>query len=193
MEARLRPWRVDDAPALTEAWARSGDLGPQTGDADLSDPLAARSFIEQHMLQEPGAGGAPSRNWAVDVDGQAVGNIGLSAIELRHGTAWAYYWLSRSVRGRGLAARGLASVAAWAFEQDLFRLELGHRTNNPASCSVALRAGFLAEGIERQKLRYGQERYDVELHARLATDPAPSTSLLPLQRPSSGDRESVTT
>ncbi|WP_440697198.1 GNAT family N-acetyltransferase [Clavibacter nebraskensis] len=43
--------------------------------------------------------------------------------------------------------------------------------NNPASCRVARRAGFIAEGIERAKLRYGDERFDVETHARLATDP----------------------
>jgi RimJ/RimL family protein N-acetyltransferase len=51
--------------------------------------------------------------------------------------------------------------------------------NNPASCAVAMRAGFAAEGIERAKLRYGVERFDVETHARLATDPAPS--VVPLQ------------
>ncbi|GAA3709970.1 hypothetical protein GCM10022377_24510 [Zhihengliuella alba] len=177
----LRPWRPEDAPALVDAWTVSADLGPQTGDADLGEVGAARAFIEQHLLQPAGPGPASSRNWAVDVDGTAVGNIGLSAIEHRHGTAWTYYWLSAPVRGRGVAARGLAAVAAWAFEQGLFRLELGHRTNNPPSCGVATRAGFLAEGIERQKLRYGQDRYDVELHARLATDPAPDLRLLPLR------------
>jgi RimJ/RimL family protein N-acetyltransferase len=45
--------------------------------------------------------------------------------------------------------------------------------NNPASCRVATIAGFRAEGVERQKLRYGSERFDVETHARLATDPVP--------------------
>jgi RimJ/RimL family protein N-acetyltransferase len=47
---------------------------------------------------------------------------------------------------------------------------LGHRTHNPASCVVATRAGFAVEGLQRAKLRYGEERFDVELHARLATD-----------------------
>jgi hypothetical protein len=42
---------------------------------------------------------------------------------------------------------------------------------------VATAAGFLAEGIEREKLRYGNVRYDVETHARLVTDPAPTTNL----------------
>ncbi|MBB3729097.1 hypothetical protein FHR33_004957 [Nonomuraea dietziae] len=64
-----------------------------------------------------------------------------------------------------------ALLAEWAFaERGLFRLELGHRTNNPASCRVAVRAGFVAEGIERGKLVYDGVRYDVERHARLATD-----------------------
>ncbi|WP_235994945.1 GNAT family N-acetyltransferase [Nonomuraea montanisoli] len=52
----------------------------------------------------------------------------------------------------------------------LFRLELGHRVDNPASCRVAAKAGFLAEGIERGKLVYDGVRHDVERHARLATD-----------------------
>lgn len=64
----------------------------------------------------------------------------------------------------------------------LFRLELGHRVNNPASCVVAERAGFIAEGVERAKLKYGDERFDVELHARLATDPEPKhMGLVPLE------------
>jgi hypothetical protein len=29
------------------------------------------------------------------------------------------------------------------------------------------------EGVERAKLRYGDQRYDAEIHARLATDPKP--------------------
>lgn len=54
-------------------------------------------------------------------------------------------------------------------------------TSNPASCKVALGSGFLAEGVERSKLQYGDERYDVETHARLRTDPTPAVELLPVQ------------
>ncbi|WP_346425826.1 GNAT family N-acetyltransferase [Plantibacter flavus] len=83
-----------------------------------------------------------------------------------------------SARGGGLATRAVRTVADHAFREGLFRLELGHRVNNPASCGVATRAGFLPEGIERQKLAYGADRFDVELHARLATDPVPDGDLL---------------
>ena len=78
-------------------------------------------------------------------------------------------------RGRGLASRALATAAAWAFDEvGLFRLELGHRVNNPPSCRVANAAGFIPEGIERAKLRYGDARFDVATHARLRTDPTPA-------------------
>jgi RimJ/RimL family protein N-acetyltransferase len=65
-------------------------------------------------------------------------------------------------------------VARWAFDNaGLFRLELGHRVNNTASCAVARAAGFVVEGHQRQKSEYDGVRYDVELHARLVTDMEP--------------------
>lgn len=170
----LRPWRATDAAALVEAFASTPDLGTQLGGADLSSAESAQRFIAEELAPT-----GSRRSWAIVDDGVAVGNVGLSNIERRHDTAWAYYWVASSARGRGLATRALAAAAEWAFSQGLFRVELGHRVNNPASCLVAVRAGFVAEGIERAKLRYGDERFDVETHARLSTDPAPGVVPLP--------------
>src|SRR5699024_10296456 len=143
--------------------------------------LTSRQRAEQVIADALGCG-EHWRNWAVVVAGAAVGNVGLSHIEHRHDTAWTSYWLSGAARGRGLAHRALAGVAAWAFDElGLFRLELGHRVNNPASCAVARRAGFVAEGVERAKLRYGDQRFDVETHARLASDPAPDVVPVPVR------------
>ncbi|WP_285042120.1 GNAT family protein [Plantibacter sp. LMC-P-059a] len=169
VDSLLRPWKSTDAPFLRAAFVENPDLGPQFGGADLSDVDAAARFISQ-VLQPSDT----RRNWAIVSDGVVVGNVGLSAIERRHATGWLSYWLSGDARGRGLATRAVDAVAEWAFTDGLFRLELGHRVNNPASCAVATRCGFLVEGVERQKLVYGEERFDVELHARLATDPGPS-------------------
>ena len=44
--------------------------------------------------------------------------------------------------------------------------------------SSVRRYGRFAVGIERQKLLYGADRYDVESHARLATDPLPDADNL---------------
>ena len=165
----LRSWTAEDAPALRDAFLRTPDLVTQLGGADLTTVAAA----EQHIAG-PLASDDAHRIWAIVDEGVAVGSVGVSAIDRRHDTAWLHYWLAGSGRGRGLATRALAGAAEWAFADGLFRLELGHRVNNPASCRVARRAGFIAEGIERAKLRYGDERFDVETHARLATDPPPA-------------------
>jgi ribosomal-protein-alanine N-acetyltransferase len=168
-DLELRPWWTADAEALRRAHDTTPDLATQTGGADLSTLGAARDYIGEEL-----AVGERRRHWAIVADGVVVGDVGLSAIERRHDTAWVSYWLAAGARGRGDASRAVVAASGWAFDEGLFRLELGHRVNNPASCAVATRAGFRTEGIERQKLRYGSRRYDVELHALLRTDPRPS-------------------
>ena len=176
-DVELRNWMETDAEDLRRAVVGGSDLGRQFGAADISTGRGCAEFITGTLnLPSPSA-----RNLAITMDGRAVGNVGIARMEHLHGTGWVHYWLASEVRGRGLASRALATLAEWAFvSQDLFRLELGHRTNNPASCRVALRAGFAREGIERQKLRYGNDRFDVETHSRLKTDAAPGALPLPL-------------
>lgn len=172
----LRPWKLSDADALRESVATSPDLMRQFGTADVSTLEACRAFIRDALPAE-----ASTVNVAVCLNDAPVGNVGISNIEYRHGTGWTYYWLATKARGQGLATRALATLAQWAFaEQSLHRLELGHRVENVPSCRVATRAGFVPEGIQREKLRYGTERFDVETHARLATDAAPELAPLTL-------------
>lgn len=174
----LRPWRPADASVLLAASA-DPELARQLGGRTFDDESAAAAFIAITYRFDGHA-----RNWAIvddgdgdgDGDGVVVGNVGVTAIEHTHSTAWTSYWLTPETRGRGLATRALVAAADDAFALGVHRLELGHRTNNPASCAVATRAGFRAEGVERDKLRYGDDRFDVETHARLATDPAPDVT-----------------
>lgn len=170
MNVILRPWTRADAPALVAAAASSPDLAPQFGDVALHSLEVAEIFIDESLRFD-----ATAKNWAVVEEGVAVGNVGASAIDFRHESAWMYYWLAAAARGKGYATAGLLAASNWAFRNGLHRLELGHRINNPASCRVATAAGYQPEGIEREKLRYCDTRYDVETHARLASDPTPST------------------
>lgn len=176
----LRPWHETDAADLQSIVGSTPDLNTQIGKAALEDVAAARDFIKSNLKWQPDA----AYNFAIDLGGRAVGNIGLSNIDNRHRTAWMSYWVSSHVRGQKLATRGAASLANWAInELSLFRIELGHRTNNPASCKAATRAGFIPEGIERSKLQYGDTRFDVETHARLASDPMPVLDLVTISVP----------
>jgi len=44
----------------------------------------------------------------------------------------------------------------------------------------ALAAGFIQEGVERDKFLVAGERVDVLTYGRLVTDPSPATVLLPI-------------
>ena len=172
----LRAWTASDASALHAALVSDPALERQLG-RSLASVRETKNYIDTELS----GFAADRRSFAVDVNGTAVGSVGISAIDPRHQTAWVSYWMAPAARGQSLAGRAVAAAAAWALRDGgVFRLELGHRTNNPASCRVATKAGFSVEGIERSKLRYGNTRFDVETHSRLATDPEPNLTPLPL-------------
>lgn len=183
MTARLRHWRPDDEPNLRRSLTSDSALLRQVGLDAVPDADVAR-----HLLGTTLRSDLWSSVLALEVDGVACGNVAVTDISRGHDTGWVSYWLAPEIRGRGLAERAVATLARYALTPQaqgglgLYRLELGHRTNNPASCAVAGRAGFLVEGLERAKLCYGDERFDVETHARLVTDPVPALDPRPLER-----------
>lgn len=172
----LRPWRATDAGALLAIFTASDDLSTQYPSPVTT--LAEAAACLENML----AWTETRKNAAVvpgpDPDGEPVGNVAVTGVEFRHGTGWVSYFSSSAVRGRGHIGRSAAALTNWALDPaglGLERLELGHRLNNPASGTVAVRAGFVREGTERAKLLYGDQRFDVATYGRLRSDPAPTS------------------
>ena len=166
MNSLLRPWRADDAPIMLAA------AGEPVMARQFTTPVdslaAAEAWIETLATRRVDD---TAYSFAVLDDGVPVGNVAVSSVERRHLTGWVSYWIREQARGKGLATKACRAVSEFAFtELGLFRLELAHRVDNPASCRVALGAGFLVEGVERARLLYDGVRYDTESHARLATD-----------------------
>ncbi|CAL9457933.1 hypothetical protein SUDANB121_02594 [Nocardiopsis dassonvillei] len=171
---RLRSWEPGDAERLLSAFAEPELAWQSTEVPDTRD--AALAWIER---QRRAAETGEAFGFAVtDGTGVALGHVQVSVTSRAHDLGWVSYWVHSEARGRGAATAAARLVAEYAFaETDLFRLELGHRLNNPASCLVALRSGFRPEGTERRKLRYGRERFDTGTHARLRTDGAEALPL----------------
>ncbi|TWJ16375.1 RimJ/RimL family protein N-acetyltransferase [Stackebrandtia albiflava] len=163
----LRPWRRGDVAAVRQAFA-TPDMAQQAAEPIVDDASANRWLDWACGLVSRDSGFAFAITAADDVP---VGNIAVTGID-RHDCGWVSYWLASRARGCGVVADSLAALVPWVHDvAGVHRLELGHRVNNPASGGVAARAGFFSEGVEREKLCYGGERFDVESHARLATDP----------------------
>ncbi|SEM30845.1 GNAT family N-acetyltransferase [Streptacidiphilus jiangxiensis] len=169
---RLRPWAERDAEAVLTAFADPLMRGQAA--APVDSPEAAALWVTG-QIQRWEAQAAFAFAVVSGAGEDVLGNVAVGAVDRRHATGWVSYWTTPAARGRGVAARACRALSRFAFDEvGLFRLELGHRVNNPASCRVATAAGYLVEGLERQKLAYDGVRYDVELHARLATDPEPA-------------------
>ncbi|AWL40542.1 MULTISPECIES: GNAT family N-acetyltransferase [unclassified Streptomyces] len=167
----LRPWRPSDAPAVLRAFAPS-EMARQSGGHPVTTRAEALDWIARWERERTAGTGYAWAAVRATGQGEALGCVAVTAVNQVHGCGWVSYWTTEAARGSGVASAGVRALARWAFDDlGLYRLELGHRTDNPASCAVARRAGFIAEGIERGKLRYEGVRHDVERHARLATDP----------------------
>lgn len=148
----------------------SDDMAQQAGEP-IVDAASANRWLDWSCGKDSREAGFV---FAVcGADDVPVGNIAVTGID-RHDCGWVSYWVAERARGCGVAADALAAVVPFVHDTGgVYRLELGHRVNNPASGLVARRGGFISEGVERAKLCYGGERFDVESYARLSADPRP--------------------
>lgn len=164
-ELVLRPWSAADVSAVAAVYADPDVQRWHMYRVDGEDE--ARDLItrwRRHWAEETGA------DWAVTVgpDGAVVGRIGLRTMDLRNGAAECAYWTAPAARGSGVAPRALTALAEWAFgELSFHRLFLEHSMANTASCRVADKAGFAAEGVLRNSLLHADGWHDMHLHARI--------------------------
>ncbi len=171
---RLRLPRIEEAPYALEM---------------LSDPETVRWNAAPSVTDLPSAAlwcerladwsAGDHATWSVvsrDTD-EFVGNVSIHSIDPEQRDAEIGYRISPRARRRGFAAEAVTAASSWAFENlSLVRIELVHAAPNPASCVVAVRAGYVLEGQKRSSFVYGDGvRYDEHLHARLATDPEPAS------------------
>jgi RimJ/RimL family protein N-acetyltransferase len=90
----------------------------------------------------------PSTNFAIDVQGEAVGGIGFSVqSDVGYRSAEIGYWLGEEFWGRGIATESLMAVTEHAFASyDLCRLYAHVFEWNLASARVLEKAGYAFEG-----------------------------------------------
>ena len=93
-------------------------------------------------------------HWAIEVDGEAAGGIGIEPkTDVERISAEIGYWLGESCWKRGILTEALQAVTAEAFKRfDLMRLYALPFADNPASVRVLEKAGYLLEGHLRQSV-----------------------------------------
>lgn len=127
----------------------------------------AREWIAFAATQEPRV------NFAIAVDGEAVGGIGLMlGQDVYARGAELGYWLGRAFWSKGISSWAVAAFADWASAAfALERLEARVYANNPASARVLEKCGFAREGTLRRAVYKGGELLDAWIYARLRHSP----------------------
>jgi ribosomal-protein-alanine N-acetyltransferase len=166
--AVLRPWSAGDAADVVEAFH---DPAIQRWHVRRADSISeAAEWIDRWRS----AWVTESEcHWAV-ADAHTdklLGRISLKGLDLQDGTAGIAYWIIGNERGRGVCTLSVMALCQWAFHDAGFhRIELEHSTSNPASCRVAAKAGFHAEGTRRSAALHADGWHDMHVHARLSSE-----------------------
>ena len=162
---QLTPWTGDLAPEIVELISdqefRRWYVHPPELGAD-----AAERFIRSRA-ERWRSGDLLSLAVRDATTGGLVRDVQLSDLSPWDGSAWIGYSTAPAARGRGVAPHAVGVLTRWGFEAlGLHRIQLGHAVENPASCRVAIKAGYPAEGILRSSLpRSTGGWWDMEVHA----------------------------
>ena len=150
----IRPWRLEDVDSLVK----------NANHRAVSDYLRD-SFPHPYTHEEGDAwvdlcdARRPQVDFAIEVDGQAIGGIGLELkTDIFRQTAEIGYWLGPRYWGRGICSEAVPAVTRWAFETLPFRrIYAGVFSNNAASMRVLEKAGYTREAcLKRAIYKNGQ-------------------------------------
>jgi len=161
----LRPWRAGDEPSLVrhaddyDVWRNLRDRFPHP-----YTHQDAREWLELNEGQEP------LLNFAVEVDGAAVGGIGLvPGRDIYRLAAEIGYWLGREFWGRGIMTGAVRAVSTYAFDTlDLVRLFACVFDGNEASIRVLQNAGYHFEARLKRSVVKEDQLCDQLIWVRLA-------------------------
>jgi ribosomal-protein-alanine N-acetyltransferase len=144
---RIRSWRAGDEPSLArhasnrKIWLNVRDRFPHPYTLADAEVWVARAVAAD-----------PETQFAVEVDGEAAGGVGLFLQEdVSRFTAEIGYWLGEAYWGRGLMSGVVRRFTDYAFATfDLNRIYGNVFDWNAASARVLEKAGYEFEGRHRR-------------------------------------------
>ncbi len=163
-ECRVRHWRSGDETSLArnandrEIWRNLRDLFPHP--YKLSDAV---KWIGGATAEKP------LTQFAVEVDGEAVGGIGfLLGEDVYRRSAEIGFWLGKAFWGRGIMTEVVREVTDRAFaEFVLCRVFAAVFEWNPASMRVLEKAGYQREGCLRKSVTKAGKTVDSIIYAKI--------------------------
>jgi len=141
---KLRGWKADDVVSIQKHADNSKVYSFLLDRFPHPYTMEAAAVWVDHMLNLQ-----PNYNFVIDIDGNAVGVIGLEIREDVYRKAPLIgYWIGEAFWGQGIMTKAIKLMTNFAFtELDMLRIQAGVLGNNPKSMRVLEKAGFVKEGI----------------------------------------------
>lgn len=143
----LRPFEPGDAESIApllndrDVWINLSDRVPHPYSVE-----DARAFIAKAMAK------SPTENFAICVDGRAVGSVGLVLGQgVNRVSAEIGYWLGKPYWRGGIVTAAVQAMTTYAFETfDLSRVFALVFVHNSGSTRVLEKCGYVREGFMKQ-------------------------------------------
>ncbi|MBI1225178.1 MAG: GNAT family N-acetyltransferase [Bacteroidetes bacterium] len=104
-------------------------------------------------------------------NGQLAGSLGVVHFNKDHRRCEIGYWLREDLQGQGIMTRSFAAFIEFLFQKkQMNRLEVLIIPGNNKSRAVALRLGFMSDGVLRKALQMYGIFHDVEVLGLLKSD-----------------------
>ncbi len=160
----IRDWHSDDATSLAKhannrrVWLGLRDLFPHPYTIDDVTEFLRRATTEQ-----------PATNFCIDIDGSAVGGIGIRiGQDVHRHVAELGFWLGEDFWGHGIMTEVVPAFTDYCFEKfPLYRIYAEPYANNPASARVLEKSGFVLEGRLKNNAFKDGKLLDSLLYAKI--------------------------
>ena len=145
----LREWRLSDAASLQKHADNKNISGFLLDRFPSPYTLEAATGWVSSKLGE-----YPITNFAIDIDGEVVGVIGLDfRSDVYRKAPLLGYWIGEAYWGRGIMTEAIKLVSNYAlYNLDIVRIQAGVLSNNPRSMRALEKAGYVKEGILRNNV-----------------------------------------
>lgn len=162
MVFKLRPWEIGDLESLV-LYANNFNIAKFLTDA-FPHPYTidnGKAFIEFANKDNP------VHIFAIDINGQAAGGIGIHPqTDIHRKNAELGYWLAEPFWGRGIITKAIGEIVDFAFKTyDINRIFARPFGTNKASQRVLEKAGFKLEARIENSLFKKEELIDELIYA----------------------------
>ena len=154
MKTYLRPWNLDDVPALVR-YANNPKISARLTDA-FPSPYTEEDAVRFITMAQSAD---PIRLFAICNDQEAIGGIGLHPQEdIYRNNAELGYWLGEPFWGKGIMTSCVREIVAYGFEKlPITRIFARPFGSNKGSQQVLIKAGFHLEAhIPQILIKNGQ-------------------------------------